>query len=272
MYPKTLILVLGLSSLVPIAGQAGTYRPVEQAPTSHAQGELPPPQTSGNPRWSQVQPLPSPTLPATPPAGGYYPTTPYAGGYYAPPAYAPPASDRSTNGFTLPVPNPGNFLDDFFGSRDDDRRTAYPPAPPVAPVTPYGYGLPAPAYGGYYGAPGTLAAPAPLPATAPPQPVQPAQPSAPAVSRPTASASPQRSYRPQPTTAAASRHSASSQGNWRPPAESQPTHPSTTITSRDAPRPFSNPQTSGNLFPMREPPQVGRNDPRFRPPELKGTP
>ena len=44
-------------------------------------------------------------------------------------------------------------------------------------------------------------------------------------------------------------------------------------TSKPNPRPFSNPQETGNTFVQRSPGYVdGMNDRRFRPPELKGTP
>ena len=260
--------------------QQGSYRPVEgQTSSGNAQGQFAPVQNRSNAqRWTSTQPLPSPALPTQPqvPATSYVP-----GGYGVPahpqPSYAPAAPRYDNRGWNPPpLPDPTNILDNFFGTRRNDTAGSYlpPPVPPVpAPVAPvYNPPVPAappqpPAYGGYgYSYPAQQQVPTgypfqqQVPANYPVQQQVPTSYpgqqnwSLPAGSTyvPPVPAQPQQAA-PAPQQAAAS----------APKPAPKPA----------APRPFSNPQESGNSFSPRSITiQPGRNDSRFRPPELKGTP
>ena len=252
--------------------QQGSYRPVEgQTSSGNAQGQFAPVQNRSNAqRWTSTQPLPSPVLPAQPqaPATSYIP-----GGYgvpaYPQPSYAPAAPRYDNRGWNPPpLPDPTSFLDDFFGTRRNETTGGYlpPPVPPVpAPVAPvYNPPVPAapaqpPAYSGYgygYNYPVQQQVPSNYPVQQQVPTSYPGQQnwSLPAGSTyvPPVPAQPQQAA-PAPQQAAA-------------PAPKPAPKPA-------APRPFSNPQESGSSFTPRSITiQPGRNDSRFRPPELKGTP
>jgi hypothetical protein len=265
--------LLALTQQAIPAGSAGSgvYRPVEgQNKRGSTQGQFPPASNRGNQRWSPAQTLPSPTLPATPrpgynasgygqptyggyPQAGYgtYGYSPYApGGYgtygslpatgYAAPPPPPPAPgyDTNRNGYGLPLPNPGSFMDNFFGGNKDDRPPAYlpPPAPPLtAPVAP------------------VYSPPVPQPPT-----TLPATPSAPVdtIEVPSPEEAP-----PHAQFLGQKRKNENQDREKIKPAPQPP-----------SPRPYSNPQETGNAFPLRGSSQAGGSDSRFRPPELKGTP
>ncbi len=252
--------------------QQGSYRPVEgQTSSGNAQGQFAPVQNRSNAqRWTSTQPLPSPVLPAQPqaPATSYVP-----GGYgvpaYPQPSYAPAAPRYDNRGWNPPpLPDPTSFLDDFFGTRRNETTGGYlpPPVPPVpAPVAPvYNPPVPAapaqpPAYSGYgygYNYPVQQQVPSNYPVQ---QQVPTSYPGQQNWSLPPGS-----TYVPpvpaQPQQAA--------------PAPQQAAAPAPKPAPKPAaPRPFSNPQESGSSFTPRSITiQPGRNDSRFRPPELKGTP
>jgi len=238
---RTLGLLLIASSLW--AGGAvaeGVYRPVEgEQAGRHAQGQFAPVEERGVRRWSPSQNLPSPALPPTPQAGpGYngYPQGSYPGypqaGYGG---YAPPGYGRT------PLPAPG-----YDGGR--------------------GYGFPVPGPGGFmdnfFGGRNDA-----LPETYLPPPVPPlAAPVAPVYNPPI----PQ----PAPPVPAYGNAEPAQAVDPQPPARQQAeTRREVKAAPRPAsPRPFANPRETGNAFPLRSSVQAGRSDPRFRPPELKGTP
>lgn len=236
-------LALGTAS-----AQQGGYRPVEgRTSTGNAQGQFPPTENrSTAQRWSSNQALPSPVLPAQPqvPSGTY---APQGYGYSAVPYPQPtpaPQPQYDNRGWSPFGPmDPTNVLDDFFGGRRDTYGPGGylpPPAPPFsAPVAPV-YNPPVPA--------------------APPQP--------PAYGGYGYTQQPQQGYTAYP--AQQNRQQPTPSGNYAavPATAPQPSQ----APAPKAPRPFSNPQESGSSFSPRATSQSGRSDPRFRPPELKGTP
>ncbi len=283
------------------ASQPGSYRPVEgQTSSGNTQGQFAPVQNRSNAqRWTSTQPLPSPALPAQPqtPATSYVP-----GGYgvpaYPQPSYAPAAPRYDNRGWNPPpLPNPTNILDDFFGTRRNDTVGSYlpPPVPPVpAPVAPvYNPPVPTappqpPAYGGYgssypvqqqvpTGYPVQQQAPTGYPVQQQVPTGYPAQQQVPANYYPVQQQVPT-SYPGQQNW------SLPAGSTYAPPVPAQPQQaapaPQQAAASTPkpapkpaAPRPFSNPQESGSSFTPRSiTTQPGRNDSRFRPPELKGTP
>jgi len=242
--------VLGCS-LIPstLFAQQGSYRPVDgQTSTGNAQGQFPPTDNRGTTqRWSYNQTLPSPRLPAQPQA------TP--SGIYAPPGYsynaapypAPmpgPPSQYDNRGWNPGISmDPTDILDSFFGGPEHDAHRpgiyipppSFPFSPPVAPV--YNPPVPAtpaqPAYGGY-----------------------------------SFTQQPQQGYRGDPARQEQQQPTIPDHYAATPTTAQQPK----AAEKPKAPRPFSNPQESGSSFPPRSTRQAGRSDPRFRPPELKGTP
>ncbi|RTZ72279.1 MAG: hypothetical protein DSZ00_08645 [Gammaproteobacteria bacterium] len=256
------------------ASQPGSYRPVEgQTSSGNAQGQFAPVQNRSNAqRWTSTQPLPSPVLPAQPqaPATSYVPGS-YGVPAYPQPSYAPAAPRYDNRGWNPPpLPDPTNILDDFFGTRRNDTAGSYlpPPVPPVpAPVAPvYNPPVPAlppqpPAYGSYgYSYPVQQQTPTgysfqqQVPANYPVQ-------------------------QQVPTSYPGQQHWSLPAGStYVPPVPAQPQQAAASAPPKPAPkpaapRPFSNPQESGSSFTPRSITiQPGRNDSRFRPPELKGTP
>ena len=217
----------------------GVYRPVERGHGRSApQGQFPPVENRGNRRWSASQPLPSPRLPSTPASrqGWYYgyPYNAYSG--QAPAGYggyAPPGY-----GLTPPPPN-------YQGNRN----------PGFTPPSPNGF------MNDLFGRRNEL------PSTYLPPPTPPlAAPVAPVYNPPIPQPAPQ--VPPMNQTAPA-----------QPPEVAKPA-PAPTLRKEKikspppppSPRPFADPEASGSAFPLRSVVPSGRNDPRFRPPELKGTP
>lgn len=179
------------------------------------------------------------------PAPAYQPIT-NPGTYYAPPAYG--NSSSSTPGFSI---NPGNMINSMFGTGNNNLPWGYPQQPLTGSVAPvYDPPLPGAATPGWnnYG-------------TQPTTPAYDMQPATPAYTQQPASTPPNaQGVAPVTPTDYGSMSTLA-------PKERLP------ATTQAAPRPFSNPQTSGNSFPQRPGgPNFGRNDSRFRPPELKGTP
>ena len=166
------------------------------------------------------------------------------------PAYYPPPPAYGNNPYTTPGfnINPGSMMNNMFGSGNNNLPYGYPPDPlsgSVAPV--YDPPLPAPSHNwsGYASQPGV-----------------PAYGQQPAASTPA----------PQPHNAQGIAPVAQPEydnlSGTSPEPIAQSAQPAT-----QAPRPFSNPQAAGNTFLQRPlSPGFGRNDSRFRPPELKGTP
>jgi hypothetical protein len=175
---------------------------------------------------------PQPTYQNNPPPASYYPAPAYGSNRY------------STSGYV----NPGN-MNNRFGSRTNDSLPYGYPADPLSRNV-------APVYN------------PPLPAAAPGWNTYAPQATSPTYQQP---AAPQY-WQQQPAASQTGAYNESS------PA-TQPSENIQTSTARpqrqaapQAPRPFSNPQETGNAFVQRSSPSFGRNDSRFRPPELKGTP
>ena len=213
----------------------GSYRPTSDYPG----------QTGGNTQ----QFVPSTTR-NPPPV--YQPAAPQPG-YYPPPSPGYGSIPYSTPGFGI---NPGNMMNNTYGSGNNGLPYGYPPQPLSGNVAPV-YNPPLPAatpgwnsYGAQPTAPTYGQQPAASTYTAP----QPAAPQ-PSHAQGVAPVTPPE-YSSEPSVST-------------PPVPQQEARPTTT----QAPRPFSNPQTSGNAFLQRPTsPSFGRNDSRFRPPELEGTP
>ncbi len=227
----------------------GSYRPttdsqIQAGPGNHQQFI---PYTNSNPR---------------------YPSAPTQQPGYAPPNYwnnnTPPPN--TSPGFSV---NPGRMMNDMFNGGSSNLPYGYPAMAAPARVAPiYDPPIPGGTPGWGYG-------------------VQPATPA----------------YAPQPASQAYNTPSSLPSANSQAPAagaynaagDVNPAIPATTTPppleptpsgqgrgqavagpTRPAPRPFSNPQETGNAFVQRGNTALrttyGGNDSRFRPPELKGTP
>ena len=180
-----------------------------------------------------------------------YPSAPAQQPVYPPPNYRnnatpPPASP----GFTV---NPARMMNDLFGGASSSLPYGYPAMALPAPVAPvYDPPIPGAAPGWSYGT----------------------QPAAPAYAPPPSQAPAAGSY-----SATGSVNPAVPAATAPPPLEPTPSGQgrgqAVTGVTRPAPRPFSNPQETGNAFVQRSSAAsttYGGNDSRFRPPELKGTP
>ncbi len=169
-----------------------------------------------------------------------YQSNPPPASYYPPPTYG-------GNRYSTPVyANPGNNM---FGSRSGDSLPyGYPPDPLSGTVAPV-YNPPLPA-----AAPGwnTYA-----PQVTPPTYQQPAAP---------------QYWEQQPAASQTGRYNESSPATQASENIQTRTARPQKQAAPQAPRPFSNPQETGNAFVQRSSPSFGRKDSRFRPPELKGTP
>ncbi|WP_293647554.1 hypothetical protein [Thiolapillus sp.] len=178
----------------------------------------------------------------------YQPALPQPG-YFPPPGYG--STPYTTPGFNL---NPGKMMNNAFGTGTNSLPYGYPPQPLSGNVAPV-YDPPLPATSPGWNSYGTQ----------PAAPTYEQQPAAPTYTQQPAVTQPSHAQGVAPVTPP---EYSSESGMSTPPAPQQQVRPTTR-----APRPFSNPQTSGNAFLQRPTsPSLGRNDSRFRPPELKGTP
>ena len=179
-----------------------------------------------------------------------YRTAPQQPAYYPAPAPPPTYNNRPTiPGFNM---NPGSMMNGIFGSGTNSLPYGYPPEPLAGHVAPV-YDPPLPAASQNWADYGS-------------QPAVPAYPQQPAASTDWQPAVPQPDHAQEVAPAAPPEYS--SQSGTNPEPITALTQPATR-----APRPFSNPQETGNAFLQRPiSTSFGRNDNRFRPPELKGTP
>ena len=182
---------------------------------------------------------------SAPPPVTYTPNPPQTSYYPAPPTYS--NDPRQFNPPTFDA-NPGSLMNNMFNPGSNNLPYGYP----LEPLT----GRVAPVYD------------SPLPAATPdwnsyvPQAVAPAYPQQPATNQ----------YWQQPSATQPGTYQGGSvfaQPAYTPPNPAPTTAPQPV---KPAARPFSNPQETGNTFVQRASPAVGRNDNRFRPPELKGNP
>lgn len=179
------------------------------------------------------------------PSGNRNPQPTYQGS--PPPTSYYPAPTYDGNRYSTPgYANPGSNM---YGSRySGSLPYGYPPEPlsgTVAPV--YDPPLPAAAPGWNTYAPQAM----------PPSYQQPAAP---------------RYWQQQPATSLNGTYNENSPATQAPENIQTRTARPQKQAAPPAPRPFSNPQETGNAFVQHSSPSFGRNDSRFRPPELKGTP
>ncbi len=179
----------------------------------------------------------------------------YSSPFPAQPAYAPPnywnnnPPPSTTPAFSI---NPGNMMNNMFGGGNSNLPYGYPAMAAPARVAPvYDAPIPGSTPGwNYYGTPTTT------PGYTTP---------APAGTGTYGSTGNMTDPPATVTTPPPLEPTPSGQGRGQPGIKTQP-----------APRPYSNPQESGNAFVQRSNTgtrtSYGGNDSRFRPPELKGTP
>ncbi len=168
------------------------------------------------------------------PMPGYAPSVWQQPAYYPAPVPAYP-TEKSTPNYNVNL-NPMGIIDDFFGSgsnRNANSAYVYPSALPPT-YAPPSYNI-LPTYGQ-------------MPTSAP------------------------SGYHPETAVdTPVDTPSGNASTSWNPPASA--THESMRPATDPTPRPYANPQESGNSFMQRPWSSVnGAHDSRFRPPELKGTP